>query len=255
MRDGSPVAVLSCVHANLEALRAVLADIDRRGVTDVICLGDVVGYGPDPEACVDLVRARCRVVLRGCNDEDLLAGRHSARGPNLREKVLAWTHERMAPGQGASSEARARWSFLDALPVRHDEFPGRTFVHGAPHDHREFMTALPSPELRAAAFAAFERLAFVGHTHEPGLLTEDAPDWRPPAAIGHRWVQPGRGKALVNVGAVGQPRDRDPRACYVTAVGGVVEWHRVEYDVERVRDAMRRAGFSEVLGERLALGL
>jgi predicted phosphodiesterase len=124
-------AAISDVHANLEALEQVFADIDRQGIKDVFCLGDIVGYGPTPLACVDKIFERCRVIVRGNHDEALLSGAYGFHG-RARE-AIDWTREQLKPGFFSGINVRTRWERMTQLPLIHQE-GDFTFVHGSPRD-------------------------------------------------------------------------------------------------------------------------
>jgi diadenosine tetraphosphatase ApaH/serine/threonine PP2A family protein phosphatase len=215
----------------------------------VLCLGDLVGYGADPAACLDAVGERA-VAIVGGNHEHGAAGRMNLAwfNPVAREAAL-WTREQLAPDA-------LEW--LGLLPLT-ATVGDATLVHASPSRPEEWDYLL-SAEDGFAVFPAFEtRLCFVGHSHRPGVwsLGSSGPDhqgrfaaW--PAAVP---LEHGR-RYLINVGSVGQPRDRDPRAAY--AVWDVearrVEIRRVPYDH---RDAARRilaAGLPRILADRLASG-
>ena len=250
------VALISDLHANREALEAVLADVDRRGVQRIVCLGDVVGYGPDPEYCVDRVRERAEICLMGNHDEALL---HDASdfNPHARE-ALEWTRERMRPHWYSSSRKKQRWSWLASLPLTHTE--GRfTWVHGSTRDPvREYVLSTDgflNPSKLSAIFDSFEGIAVGGHTHHPGVHDEDL---RFRGMSGEdEWsleLPPGR-KAFLNVGSTGQPRDGDNRACYVILEERRATWYRVVYDYRQTMAKIRATGvLNEVLAQRLMLG-
>jgi predicted phosphodiesterase len=230
------LAIVSDIHANLEALEAVLADIDAQGLTDVVCLGDIVGYGAAPAECVDLVLDRCRLTVLGNHEEALV---HGAYGFHLRAaRAIDWTRDQLKPGFFSGQQVRRRWEFLCGLPLRHEAGPD-LFIHGSPRDPtQEYLlggeVAFGPTEKYEEVFAAFERLLFVGHTHLPGVITDDY-GWRPSAAVeGAFRVAPGR-TAIIHVGSVGQPRDKDPRACYAVVDGDEVRWRRVAYDVAKAQ--------------------
>ncbi len=256
-RAGLPgLAVLSCIHGNLEALEAVLADIDRLGIPDIVCLGDLTGYGPDPVECTDLVRERCRITLLGNHDEVLDKGAEAF--PAFAKQVLEWTRGLLRPGWLASRRDEERWRFLMDLPLRHEE-GGRLFVHGSPLDETcDFLLphdfGIGVTERTTKLLGSFEKLLFIGHTHIPGLST-DEPAYRTIDELGGRWSYPGHGKAIINVGSVGQPRDRDPRACYVAVTGDSFEWRRVPYAFEVTREKIVRAGLPVRCGDRLREGV
>lgn len=235
-------AVIACVHANLEALTAVLADIERRGIADVICLGDLVGYGPDPIACIELVRQRCRVCVKGLSDETLLS-----RGETLWAARAA--ARSLEPAREALSRRPELRDWLEALADTYED-GADLFVNGSPRDplHEMVLEALADrAELVDAWFAPVRGRAFNARTHVPGALLRDG-TWLPPEPA--HFDEP----VIVNVGSVGQPRDGDPRACYVTIAGPFVDWHRIAYDVEATIAKLVAAGAPEILARRLALG-
>ena len=226
-------AVISDIHSNIDALKACLADMSSLGVEDLICLGDVVGYGPNPLECVDLVMQHCRVTLKGNHDEALIHGAYYFNGPA--RKAIDWTRETLRPGVFSGAAARRRWEYLRDLPLRYEEGPD-VFIHGSPRDPTsEYI--LPrdvyGPNERfEEIFAGFERMLFVGHTHMPCVIT-DRYQAKTSNELGNVYTYPAMcdQKAIVNVGSVGQPRDRDPRACFVVVDGDTISWRRVEYDV------------------------
>jgi predicted phosphodiesterase len=250
------IAVISDIHSNREALDAVFAVIDATaGVDKVYCLGDVIGYGPEPEYCVDKVRERCQVCLLGNHDEALFAGAHDfnpyARG------AIEFTGRRLRPGLLSSQQKRARWEFLKSRPTSFRE-GSYLWVHASPRDPvREYVLAtdgLLAPEKLEAIFRTFEGWAFCGHTHQPGIFRRNLRFDLPPADGG--WLElPENESCLVNVGSVGQPRDGDNRACFAFVEGNKVKWVRVPYDFAKTQEKIRATqGLDEVLARRLAIG-
>jgi len=237
-------AILSDIHGNLEALRAVLDDC--AGVADaVLCLGDTVGYGADPVPCVELVADRAQVVVGG-NHEHGVAGRLRLAWFNRHARAAAeWTREQL------DDDHRA---WLGALPLVH-EVADATLVHASPVQPEEW-DYLITAEDGFAAFGHFAtRWCFVGHSHVPGAwsLGSAGPEHHPGAV--RLSTERGR-RYLVNVGSVGQPRDRDPRAAYALwdAEAGRVEIRRVAYDVAGARRKILAAGLPRLLADRLAAG-
>jgi diadenosine tetraphosphatase ApaH/serine/threonine PP2A family protein phosphatase len=237
-------AILSDVHGNLEALRAVLRDVAARADA-VLCLGDTVGYGADPEACVELVAARARAIVAG-NHEWGVADRLDLTWFNRWARASAeWTRERL------DADHRA---WLAALPVV-QEIDDATLVHASPAQPEEW-DYLVTPEDGWDAFAHFAtRWCFVGHSHVPGVWSLGSSgrehDPHPEGVASER----GR-RYIVNVGSVGQPRDRDPRASYALwdVEAGRVEIRRVAYDVVEARRKIEAAGLPRFLADRLAAG-
>src|SRR6266540_1842816 len=247
-------AFISDIHANLEALEAVLGDVEGRGIEEVYCLGDVVGYGPDPVACTDLVMSRCRITIRGNHDEAMV------RGPvgfnPLAREAIEWTRRAMRPRLW-SPASRKRWKFLAELPLQ-AEWQGFLLVHGSPRDptseyimDRDILFG--PPNMFAEIFARFERVCLVGHTHIPGIFYE-GPRFVPQREVSESFTFEGK-KMVINVGSVGQPRDPDARACYVTCEDGSLRFHRVDYDFRATKRKLRTVPqLDPRLADRLAEG-
>ncbi|HED66252.1 MAG TPA: metallophosphoesterase [Planctomycetes bacterium] len=249
-------AVISDLHSNREALEAVFADIHRRGIRDLVCLGDVVGYGPDPEFCVDLVRGHARWCLMG-NHDDALFRDASDFNPHARG-AIEYTRRRLQPRWWSSAEKRSRWTWLRGLPLRVEE--GRfLFVHGSPRDPvREYVLStdgILNPDKLRSVFSSFENIAVGGHTHQPGVHDEDFRFHAPSGMAEFSFDLAPEGKYFINVGSTGQPRDGDARACYAILEETRVTWVRVEYDYRSTMDKILATGtLSEVLARRLAVG-
>lgn len=231
-----PVAIISDVHANLEALTAVIDDIRGQGIRTIYNLGDTAGYGPDPAACIDLVDAACAVNLCGNHDYAVL---FDAEGFNpIAKKSVDYHRHLLRPTpENDDPEAERRWQWLSDLePMQeHDGFEA---MHGSP---RQPITeyVLPSdPEMDpikiSDIFSAMsQHIAFVGHTHFPGVLEEHNESFLMLSTLAGRYRINDGCRAIINVGSVGQPRDRNPRSCYVIYNGESVTYRRVEYDVEK----------------------
>ncbi len=219
-------AIVSDIHGNLEALEAVFADIERRGIRRVYCLGDVVGYGPNPRECIDLVML-CEVCLLGCTDSAVLSDSASSDDA---PPAIRWTREQL---QGARDEERNahRWEFLRRLPHEHRE-QRQLFLHGSarrPLDGYVFPEDIYNQRKMEKIFAAFDQHCFQGRTRVPGVFTENCKFWTP-EEIDYEYLLNDE-KAMINVGSVGQPRDGDSRACYVTLDDSRVTFRRVDYDL------------------------
>lgn len=239
------IAVLSDIHGNLEALEAVLAEVDRLGVDLLYSLGDIVGYGPSPAVCVETVRRRAAVSLLG-NHDAAVAGLTSLEDFNeFARSALDWTATRLDDGQ---------IDYLGSLPYRHCA-PELLLVHASPIEPERwhYIHGMADIEEHFAAFT--ERLCFVGHSHRPGVFAIGG--GRDVARRGEsEALRPGL-RYLVNAGSVGQPRDRDPRASYVIydAASECVEVRRVAYPVEKTQERMRAAGIPAFLIDRLGAGV
>ncbi len=247
-------AVISDIHANLEALQAVLDHIDTQNVDRIICLGDILGYGPSPVECVDLVAERCEWSLMGNHDFGVL---YEPTNFNVAaEQAAYWSREQFEQESDNGMSAK-RWEFLSRLRVRvlEDDF---LYVHGTPRRPiNEYLfpeDALNSPVKMQQIFELVDKYALVGHTHVPGVFT-DEPDFYPPDDLDGVYKLEGEDKAIINPGSVGQPRDLDPRASYIIIEDDCVRFFRLEYDIDAVASKIRATPqLLDWLGERLYEG-
>jgi diadenosine tetraphosphatase ApaH/serine/threonine PP2A family protein phosphatase len=251
-------AILSDIHGNLEALEAVLEDAIRHGADGFYFLGDVVGYGPNPRECLDLVM-HWEVALLG-NFELAVLGEAEELGVNCASKSILFANAAInasIPNQQADEH---RWAFLRSLPRTIREGP-YLFVHGSarnPLNEYVFPEDIYIQRKMDRIFALVERYCFQGHTHVPGIFTENQPEplyqFHSPQEIEYEHKLDSR-KTLINVGSVGQPRDGDWRACYILLDGDVVRFRRVEYDIETtVRTIHQQPCLDKFLGDRLRDG-
>ena len=237
------IAVLSDIHSNLVALDAILA---HAGAVDGVWhLGDVVGYGPDPDGVVARLAEVGARGVRGNHDAAALGGPEIEWFNPEARAAVEWTRDTISPSTRA---------WLTALPERR-EVGDVSLVHGSPRDPlREYITSV------AVARANLAHLdtphALHGHTHVPVAFTEDDGRMDVVAPLSESSLSLAGRRALLNPGSVGQPRDGDPRASYLVLdpEAATVTWHRVPYDVETVQAAIRAAGLPGRLADRLAFG-
>jgi diadenosine tetraphosphatase ApaH/serine/threonine PP2A family protein phosphatase len=247
-------AILSDIHANFDALSAVMADIDDRGITDIVCLGDIVGYGPEPAECVSLVKKRCRLVLMGNHDYALLTVPYGFN--RVAAQAIECHKSMLTVGCLDHKKCEMHLDFLKNLPTSHEE-DGALYVHASPRDHlvdyvlETDVAYGPSPKIKEI-FEMLTGVCFVGHSHMPGVVTPD-----------FRWLKPDQAegmdvtgiKCIVNEGSVGQPRDHDQRACYVEWNDGKIFYHRVEYPFRKTMQKIEETGcLHSYCAERLAAG-
>lgn len=237
-------ALISDIHSNHEALKAVLADIAKQGIEQVYCLGDIVGYGPNPRECLQEMK-RVAVCILGNHDEAIVAGADPDEFGPAALQAVEWTREQLHENDHA---------FLRTLP-RSCQEESLLFVHGSPRDPtNEYVLPMDAanPEKMADLFDRFENCCLQGHTHLPGVFTQS--DFIRPSAIAQRYTL-SENKVMINVGSVGQPRDGDPRACYAVLEGPQLLFRRVEYDVEStVAKIHRIAQLDDSFGDRLREG-
>jgi predicted phosphodiesterase len=276
-------AIISDIHANLEALQAVLKEIDRREIKEIYCLGDVIGYGASPRECLDLVIERCKVCVCGNHDHAVF---YEPSNFNVSaERACFWTRQVFEDEPNKALRDR-RWEFLGKLPIRHED-RSLLMVHASPRRPvNEYLFAEDVYTNPSKILANFERLeerhraCVVGHTHVPGVFLDD-PYFDPPSELPEPnfYTITEDEKAILNIGSVGQPRDRDVRACFVVLhekgetvpfpedadVGDVdpdddayvatVEYVRVEYDIQKaVQKALDTPDLDDFLGLRLLEG-
>lgn len=249
--------LISDIHGNYAALQAVIADMEAQGATRIICLGDVVGYGPHPGECLDMVQ-RCGAVLMGNHEEALLYGAENFN-PRAR-KAIDWTREHLQT-DGEQEVRERRWAILNNLKM-HARVGNLLFTHASPRQPtREYVLPkdIKNSQKMQEIFALIPHVCFVGHTHVPGVFLEDL-SYQHPTELwgGSYFIEPGE-KALINVGAVGQPRDGDLRACYCLLDDddgqARVVWRRITYDIEATITAIEaNPNLDDHLAARLRKG-
>ena len=252
----SRYGIISDIHSNSHALMAVYDKLGELSVDRIICLGDIVGYGPSPAQCLDLVLSYCDEVVRGNHDEAALDPNLGKFFNNAALAALNWTREQLGPYHlHAISHMKTRIRLGDALLLVHDTpaLHERAYVHEIEH-----------------AVEAFESLdegiCLHGHTHLPtvfsapmGEATEDTVEFTVPSD-GEPIILDPHQRHLCNPGAVGQPRDSDSRASFaileytIPEEEAIFTLHRTEYDIVGAQKATEKAGLPSILAERLSLG-
>ena len=236
-------AIFSDIHANLEALEAVLADAHERKCTDFVCLGDVVGYNANPHECVERVRAMDCPIVKGNHDEQASLIESSRDFNEMAEQAIQWTRDHL-------TEEDKEWlrGLLLQRPV-HDF----TIVHATLDTPEQWGYVFNN--LDAAASFTYQQttVCFFGHTHVPMAFIRDDGVHR--MRIEQLRIEPTK-KYFINVGSVGQPRDADWHAAYCVydIDNNIVEQRRVKYDLEAAQKKIIDAGLPRLLAERLAIG-
>lgn len=239
------ILVISDIHANLTALEAVLAD--AASFDEVWCLGDVVGYGPDPNGCVERIRELPNLTcLRGNHDSAITGQTEISKFNPSAQEALQWTESELMAGHLA---------FLKDLPIRTEQREV-TLAHGSPRDPMwEYIMDTYSARINFKFFVT--DLCLVGHSHVPFFFSQSDPSETPL----QEYVEPGKvmdlpEKGLMNPGSVGQPRDNDPRAAYALLDLENRTWtlNRVDYDIEAVQGRMREADLPSTYIRRIIHG-
>ncbi len=230
-------AIISDIHANLEALQTALEIIDEQHIDEIICLGDIVGYGASPNECVELVRSHCPIVVLGNHDAAAIEPA-LANGFNvIARKAIQWTAAQLTDSNRA---------FLSSLPltVRKEDI---LFVHASPDRPGEWSYIVDPADAREVIGYFDERLCFIGHTHIPGIFSR----------LGRVKTVDRFDQYLVNVGSVGQPRDGNPMLAF--GIFDAAAWEycliRSNYDIETASGKIYAAGLPEELGIRLMCGM
>ena len=236
-------AIFSDVHANLEALEAVLADARERNCTHFVCLGDVVGYNANPHECVERVRELDCPIVKGNHDEQATLVESSSDFNPVAERAIQWTRDHLA-------EEDRQW--LQDLPLQ-KQVRDFTIVHATLDTPAQWGYVFNN--LDAAASFTYQRTAvcFFGHTHVPMVFIRDEGVRR--ELIDHVRIEPAK-KYFINVGSVGQPRDGNWRAAYCVydIENNLVQQLRLKYDLAAAQKKVIEAGLPRMLAERLAMG-
>jgi diadenosine tetraphosphatase ApaH/serine/threonine PP2A family protein phosphatase len=242
------IAVLSDVHANLEALVEVEAALGRLGVDRAVCLGDVVGYGASPNACCGRIRALCSVTLLGNHDAAVSGRMDYTYYYDAARHALDWTARQLDPDN---------LDWLRSLPYTH-QVDDVTFSHGSPilpADY-EYIFAIEQASELSKHFEQLSPVTFIGHSHLCKAFALEA-DGAVEEVEGTRLeLDPAR-KFILSVGSVGQPRDYDSRACFVVydTERRAAAYHRVTYDIEAAAQKIFEAELAQNFGKRLFLGV
>ena len=274
------LAIISDIHANYEALKAVLADIDESDIDEIICLGDIIGYGPDPLECIDAVQDRCGLTLLGNHD---FACRTEPRNFNqLARDAALWTAKKLETEWPDKAAKERRLAFLDSLPVRKywGDSQDILCVHGSsrcPTNEYVFPDDSGIPDHMDVLFSGVHSICFQGHTHWPGVFVREFREDEGDSAYPRYGFHPGYreerrsdgpngagmgnlgvaqmplmisegNKYMINPGSVGQPRDGDKWASWAILEifpdeqdkDPVLSYRRSYYDWMLVRDRIRR---------------
>lgn len=246
-------AILSDIHGNLAALTAVMEDIRRRGIDEIVCLGDVIGYGPSPLECLNVAR-QFDICILGNHEEAVLFRAGSKDFRVKAEMAISWTKTQLFDQDPQAGEEASK--FLHSLQEMYEN-GDELYVHGSPRQPlRDYVYPkdIRNRNKMDEIFAQVKKFCFCGHTHLPGVFRDDNVFIHPedlPMGV----YLTGTEKVLINVGSVGQPRDGDVRACYVTFDGDAAVFRRVEYNVEQtVQKIYATRGLDRSLGDRLRAG-
>jgi predicted phosphodiesterase len=230
-------AIISDIHSNLEALQKTLNIIDELNIDEVVCLGDIVGYGSNPNECIEIVRTRCSTIILGNHDEAALNPALAYNYNVIALRAIQWTAEHLSDTSKA---------FLASLPMvmRNGDI---LFVHSSPSSPELWDYILDAEDALSAILHFSEKLCFIGHTHIPDIFS-----WK-----GRVKSITNEEQFLVNVGSVGQPRDGNPMLAFGVFDSSSWEYRliRSDYDIQHAAEKIFAAGLPKELGSRLMYGM
>lgn len=236
------VAIISDIHANLEAFQTVLTYLQAKNISEIICLGDIIGYGPRPNECVELVKTHCQTCLMGNHDHGVLELTDIHAFNQYAQDALLWTRRHLFQHHKA---------YLENLPFSF-AMEEVLFVHSTPLQPEEWHYIFTAEEARQNLQGIHHRLVFIGHSHIPMIFSEQGGV----IEAGRLQLNLEKDRYIVNVGSVGQPRDGDPRACFVIFERDThtVEYVRLQYPVEKTYQEILESQLPPFLAMRLLAG-
>ena len=239
------LGIISDIHSNYDALDVVLTALEYEMVDSIICLGDIVGYGPEPEKCVKTAVNACAVILMGNHDAGACGQASPERFNNLALEALEWTKTHM------SSQSKKH---LASLPM-YWEKDGVCAAHGSPAKEKPW-EYLVTPRQAEAAFAAFDtQVCFVGHTHRPCIFNMEGQTVTRQLQFKSVELEANK-RYIINPGSIGQPRDSNPRAAYgiLDTDQHVFTLKRLTYPIASVQQKIKNTRLPWQLGIRLGMG-
>lgn len=245
MGNQSRYAVISDVHSNAEALRSVLRDINRRQVHNVFFLGDAVGYGPEPNESVELLKSECKIIISGNHDWGVLGLTETWSFNEYARTAIDWTRGVLTADNCETLRTSPLKSEITGMDM--------TLVHATPCEPEKWHYLLTLSDAEINFKYMHTDICFIGHSHRPFIIEMSASgEFR----TGKQQMYKTEGsRYIINAGSIGQPRDGDPRACYVLLDEDRIELVRVDYDIHLTQKKMSDAGLPHRLIERLSYGL
>ncbi len=237
-------AIISDVHANLEALQAVLGKIEEEKIAGILFLGDSVGYGPNPNECIAILKEKARILLAGNHDRAVACMSGIAYFNPLAKAAIEWTREVLS---GENMQ------FLQTLPLTAElEEDNIYLVHATPKEPEKWHYLSYKNEACINFNYFKEKICFLGHSHVP-FIVERSPGGK--IIFHYHFADIGEeSRYIINAGSVGQPRDGNPDAAYSVLKDNTIEIKRVSYDISLTQKKMRKAGLPKQLMDRLSLG-
>ena len=239
------IAIISDIHANLEALTAVLESMENERVASVYCLGDCVGYGPDPDTCVDLLREKTEAIVMGNHDYAAVGLANTDYFNPVARQAIEWTRAQLK---------KENLNFLKTLPFTL-EVGDILLTHASPKNPSVWDYVLSQQEALRQFKAFRQQICFIGHSHVPIVFNPSTYYTLNNTSTEQIVLEKGE-QYIINVGSVGQPRDGDPRSCYVIydMEKQTIDYMRIAYDVEKTSEKILKHGLPEFLAKRILTG-
>lgn len=242
------IALISDIHSNLEALTEVLKDIEKNNIDTIHCLGDVIGYGPEPAACLEEINKSCDIKLMGNHEYAALGLSTTEQYNDAAKEAWEWTQNRLSDYE---------LSIIADFEMERVIDSKYRLVHASPFEPDKWHYIITPANALQGLCNFKEDFCFIGHSHLPQIYIEQE-DAEPRCQVGHNFLPDESNRYIINIGSVGQPRDNDPRAGYVIIDTNNEEleiiFNRVEYDIKSAQDKMIEANLPEILISRLSVG-
>ena len=236
-------ALISDVHANLEALNAVMDEIESMNINQIFCLGDTIGYGANPEECANIIQEKCDICLMGNHEAAVVGNLDISYFTQYAKDAALWTREHI-------SKETLRWAInLPLLSTMHNF----TLIHGSLYQPEMFNYVQTIADAEHNFKALETEILFLGHSHQPLAFFNTEPMTY---TLGPEIELDNSDKVIVNIGSVGQPRDENPLSCFAVydSDENIVELFRVKYDYKLTAKKILEAGLPEALAIRLSIG-
>ena len=238
-------AIISDIHSNLEAFQAVLEDLSKENVDQIFSLGDIVGYGADPNPCLEILQGLAIIGVAGNHDWAAVGLTETSYFNPVAKTAIEWT---------AGKISQSHKEFLKALPLTQNKHT-MTLVHATPNRPEEWDYIFSLQEASLSFQHYDHQICFIGHSHRPITFVEDA-EAKTSILMNTSFTLSDSHRYIINVGSVGQPRDGDPRAAYgiYNIDDGRFTLKRISYPIERTQKKIMEAGLPPFLASRLASG-
>ena len=231
------IAIISDIHSNLEALTKSMETIDEQSIDKIVCLGDIIGYGANPNECIELVRQRCSTVIKGNHEDAVENISMTEYFTDDARAAIFWTRKHLT---------ETNFDYLHTLPLSHNA-DSLLFVHASPCNPSEWSYILDNADASDAFRCFSERVCFIGHTHIPAIFSPS----------GQVSTIKKEERAIINIGSVGQPRDRNTDLSF--GIFDTEPWTyeniRSPYDMENAARKILKTTLPPKLGQRLLMGV